>query len=221
MQKSSWSILWVAFSAGVIAAFVQFSIPPILPLLQAKYHISYTESALLMSLFALATLFSAVPGGFMVQRFGVRTIGLWGLGILFFFAPKIIARYPMDTYWISLMIVVAIGFLLFRKTIPRLTTEKNDLLPSKKVLISSELRNPNIWWVSVGFGTYTFTFFSFNTWITTVLVQTSSMPLASATFIPSLLALFAIASNVYAGFFYKEKEISVSTKPLFFSYAHP
>ena len=68
--------MWTAFSAGVLATFVQFSIPPILPLLKNQYQVTYTDSALLMSLFALATVLSAVPGGFIVQKYGVRKIGL-------------------------------------------------------------------------------------------------------------------------------------------------
>ena len=76
-------VVWAAFSAGVIATLVQFSIPPILPLIKDQYGSTYTDSALLMSLFALATLLSAVPGGFVVQQHGVREIGLFGIGIMF------------------------------------------------------------------------------------------------------------------------------------------
>ncbi len=71
---SPWLIFSIAFSAGVIATLVQFSVPPVLPLLQARFATPYAETGLLMSLFALATLLSAVPGGFVVQRYGVRTV---------------------------------------------------------------------------------------------------------------------------------------------------
>ncbi|WP_206918717.1 CynX/NimT family MFS transporter [Alicyclobacillus acidoterrestris] len=80
---SPWLIFSIAFSAGVIATLVQFSVPPVLPLLQARFATPYAETGLLMSLFALATLLSAVPGGFVVQRYGVRTVGLVGLGTMF------------------------------------------------------------------------------------------------------------------------------------------
>src|SRR5699024_108966 len=82
MTKSSWGILWVAFSAGVVATLIQFSIPPVLPVLQAQFELTYMNSALFMSLFALTTIVSAVPGGFIVQKYGERFVGLLGLGAL-------------------------------------------------------------------------------------------------------------------------------------------
>jgi len=82
MNKSSWIILWVAFSAGVIAASVQLSIPPLLPVLIEQLSISYGNSGLLMSLFALATLLSAVPTGFIIQKYGVHKKGILALVIM-------------------------------------------------------------------------------------------------------------------------------------------
>lgn len=268
MAKSSWILLWVAFFTGVIAALVQFAIPPVLPLIREQYLVSYTDSALLMSLFALATVASAVPGGFIMPKVGVRPIGLWGLGILlaglagfalattfpflvimrilqglgfgliavaapsaigqfipqekmsvamgiwsawipfssmtmFFFAPKII-QFSMNTYWILLISLTFIGILLFARAIPKPLTKKNStFIPGKKDVIE-ELKNANLWWAGTGFATYSLAFLTFNTWIATVLVESASMPLASATFIPALLAIFAIWSNVFAGVIYKK-----------------
>lgn len=75
MNRSFWSILWVAFIAGVAATIVQFSIPPVLPVLRANFEATYANSALLMSLFALMTLISAVPSGFIIQKYGDRFVG--------------------------------------------------------------------------------------------------------------------------------------------------
>lgn len=268
MAKSSWALLWVAFFTGVIAALVQFAIPPVLPLIREQYQVSYTDSALLMSLFSLATVASAIPGGFIIPKAGVRAIGLWGLGILltglvgftlatsfpflvmmrivqglgfgliavaapsaigqfiprekmsvamgiwsawipfssmtmFFFAPKII-RFSMNTYWILLITITLMGILFFARTIPRpITKEKGSFIPGKKEVLD-ELKNANLWWAGAGFATYSLAFLTFNTWITIVLVESSAMPLASATLIPTLLAIFAIWSNVFAGVVYKK-----------------
>lgn len=79
MERKYWNILWAAFIVGVTATLVQFSIPPILPILQAKYDTTYAAGALLMALFALTTLLTAVSGGFFVHRFGERAIGIYGI----------------------------------------------------------------------------------------------------------------------------------------------
>jgi len=79
VERKYWNILWAAFIVGVTATLVQFSIPPILPILQAKYDTTYAAGALLMALFALTTLLTAVSGGFFVHRFGERAIGIYGI----------------------------------------------------------------------------------------------------------------------------------------------
>jgi len=269
MAKSYWSVLWVSFYVGVIAALAQFAIPPILPFIREQYQISYTNSALLMSLFAMAIVASAIPGGFILPKIGVRTMGILGLSILligligfslansfpllvfmrivqglgfglvattapsaigqfiprekmslamgiwaawipfgsstiFFFAPKILLFFPRTVYWIILISLTLIGLILFQRTIPKQKTKEDKAsIPSKHDILN-ELKNINLWWAGIGFATYTLAFLTFNTWIVTVLVESASLPLASATLVPVTLAIFAIFSNVFAGFIYKK-----------------
>ncbi len=270
MKRSAWMILWAAFTIGVLATIVQFSIPPILPLVKGQYEVTYTGSALLMSLFALATVVSAVPGGVIVQKYGVRKIGLLGIGFLFagilvcllannfsllllgriiaglgfglvsvaapsaighyvpakmmalamgiwstwipvgslmmfLSAPKLVLTFGSNIFWVILLFILILGFIFYAKIIPR--SEKDDKNPrqsqspklDKKVLLS-EIKNKNIWWAALAFTSFTFAFFSFNTWISTYLTETTSMNLTIATLIPSIVALFTMISNVYSGF---------------------
>lgn len=270
MKRSAWMILCAAFSTGVLATIVQFSIPPILPIVKDQYEITYTGSALLMSLFALATVLAAVPGGFIVQRYGVRKIGLIGIAFLFFgviacllinnfsilllgriiegigfglvsvaapsaighyvpakmmsvamgiwstwipvgslimflSAPKFVLTFGSDTFWITLMLILLAGFIFYARTIPKHEQNQKDASQAqstkleKKVLFN-EIKNKNVWWAALAFTSFTFAFFSFNTWISTYLTETTSMNLTIATLIPSLVALFTMISNVYSGF---------------------
>ncbi|MBB6443995.1 MFS transporter [Bacillus benzoevorans] len=274
MKRSAWMILWAAFSTGVLATIVQFSIPPILPLVKDQYEVTYTGSALLMSLFALATVLAAVPGGFIVGRYGVRKIGLLGIGFLFFgiivcllannfpllllgriiagigfgfvsvaapsaighyvpakmisvamgiwstwipvgslimflSAPKFVLTFGSDIFWIALMVILIAGFLFYAKMIPKHEQNPKDALQAeaakldKKVLLS-EIKNKNVWWAALAFTSFTFAFFSFNTWISTYLTETTSMNLTIATLIPSIVALFTMISNIYSGFLLKK-----------------
>jgi MFS family permease len=263
--------MWTAFSAGVLATFVQFSIPPILPLLKNQYQVTYTNSALLMSLFALATVLSAVPGGFIVQKYGVRRIGLLGLGLLFigiipcYFAnsfstillgrliegigfglvsvaapsaigqfvppkmmsvamgiwstwipvgslimflsaPKLVLTFSANVYWILLLVILAAGFIFYARIIPKHTKDASQditIKPNKEIILA-EIKNKNVWWAAVAFTSFTFAFFSFNTWITTYLTETTSMNLAIVALIPSLVALLTAGSNLYSGFLLKK-----------------
>src|SRR5699024_2825959 len=51
-----------------------------------------------------------------------------------------------------------------------------------------------------------FTLFSFNTWVSTYLVETSSMSLAHAAAIPAIVSFFMIGSNLYGGLLLKKYE---------------
>ena len=252
MTRSSWSILWVAFLAGVIATLVQFSIPPVMPLLQDQFALSYTDSALLMSLFALATLLAAVPGGFIVQRYGVRNIGLLAIAIMllgivvcffantfailllgriiggigfglvsvaapsaigqyipprmmsiamgiwsiwiplgslvmFLLAPKVVLTFQSSVYWILLMGILVIGFLLYARFIPKMETKQGEShsIALPKEIIKSEIKNMKVWWLAIAFASFTICLFSFTTWISTYLTETSSMSLLSLASCPS------------------------------------
>ncbi|WP_338448045.1 MFS transporter [Niallia oryzisoli] len=69
----------------------------------------------------------------------------------------------------------------------------------QRAVILYEVKNKNIWWAALAFASFTFTFFSFNTWITTYLTEETSMSLMIATLIPSLVAILTMASNLYSG----------------------
>lgn len=117
MSRSSWPIVWTAFGAGVVATIIQFSIPPILPLLQNQHDISYTNSGLLMSLFALTTLLTAVPSGFVIQKHGVRKIGVIGLAILLL---GIVFNFFSTTFFLLIIarMIQGIGFGLISVAAP-------------------------------------------------------------------------------------------------------
>ena len=48
-NKYAWVILVVVYFAGVVAPFNQFKVPPIMPLLMARFHLDLTQAGLLMS----------------------------------------------------------------------------------------------------------------------------------------------------------------------------
>jgi predicted MFS family arabinose efflux permease len=52
------------------------SIPPILPLIIFELHLTYAQSGLLMSLFALPGIFASFGGGFLSDRYRMKPLGL-------------------------------------------------------------------------------------------------------------------------------------------------
>jgi len=79
---SFWAVLVGAYIAGLSGTMAQFSDPPILPRLTAYFHISSATSGWFMSVYALATLATALPAGLVIKRFGEKPMGGAGLCLL-------------------------------------------------------------------------------------------------------------------------------------------
>jgi predicted MFS family arabinose efflux permease len=71
-----WVILTIVYLSILAFTFILQSIPPILPLIISELQLTYAQSGLLMSLFALPGLFISLPGGFLSDRYPMRPLGI-------------------------------------------------------------------------------------------------------------------------------------------------
>jgi MFS family permease len=78
----AWVILAVVYLASVAAAFSQFKIPPIMPVLMEQFQIELTQAGLLMSSVAMIGLVLALPAGIILQRFGSKITTLLALALM-------------------------------------------------------------------------------------------------------------------------------------------
>ncbi len=69
-----WVILTIAYLSILAFALIFQSIPPVLPLIISELQLTYAQSGLLMSLFALPGLFISLPGGFLSDRYPMRLL---------------------------------------------------------------------------------------------------------------------------------------------------
>ena len=81
-DRYRWKIIAAAAFCYLIFAVVLQSIPPILGILIDMLHISYAEAGVLMSLALLPAIVLSIPGGLLVDRFGVRITGTVSLAIM-------------------------------------------------------------------------------------------------------------------------------------------
>jgi len=77
MGKESyrWVILGIVYLSILAFTLIFQSIPPILPFILSDLHLTYAQSGLLMSLFALPGIFVSLLGGFLADRYGMRLLG--------------------------------------------------------------------------------------------------------------------------------------------------
>jgi MFS family permease len=78
----AWVILTVVYLASVVAAFNQFKVPPIMPVLMETFQIDLTQAGLLMSILAVIGLVLALPTGIILQRLGSKATILIALGLM-------------------------------------------------------------------------------------------------------------------------------------------
>ena len=76
VETYRWVILGIVYLSLLSFALLFQSIPPILPLIIAELPLTYAQSGLLVSLFALPGLFISLLGGFLSDRYGMRSLGM-------------------------------------------------------------------------------------------------------------------------------------------------
>jgi MFS family permease len=73
-ESYRWVILGIVYLSILAFTLIFQSIPPILPFILSELHLTYAQSGLLMSLFALPGIFVSLLGGFLVDRYGMRPL---------------------------------------------------------------------------------------------------------------------------------------------------
>ncbi len=78
MEKAEnyrWVILGIVYLSILAFTLIFQSIPPILPIIISELHLTYAQSGLLMSLFALPGILVSILGGFLADRSGMKPLG--------------------------------------------------------------------------------------------------------------------------------------------------
>jgi MFS family permease len=73
-ERYRWVILAIVYLSMLDFGFFFLSIPPILPFISNEFHLNYTQSGLLMGLFAFPGIFISLWGGFLSDRYGMRSL---------------------------------------------------------------------------------------------------------------------------------------------------
>lgn len=98
--------------AHATSHFFQLVLPPLFPFLIAEFDVSYTQLGLLITIFWLTSGIGQPVAGFLVDRFGARTMLLTGLGLY------VAATYSMSmatSFWMlyPCVAVAAVGNCVF------------------------------------------------------------------------------------------------------------
>lgn len=260
-------IVAVCYMVGLAGTMTEFSIPPLTPIFQRHLHILAPSAGLLMSLFALATVITALPAGSLTHRFGAKTTGMAGLGLSAAGALALIVGYGQADFGAVLaarfvsgmgfgLISVAapaaisqqvparhaakamgvwatwvpVGSVVMFVAAPHLVTNLSvrplelvltvcDLAaflamaalrmerPARPGVLGDAPQSPGIsrqvlvpmLWVGLAFACFTFSFFAFNTWVTTFFTERFHMTLVTAGLLAALISVVNAGFNILSG----------------------
>ena len=99
-------VMGLVGSAHAASHFFHLILPPLFPILKIEFGVSYTELALLTTLFYAASGFAQTAAGFLVDRFGARRVLLTGLSLL---SLSVIGYGFTTHYWMLMALSVCAG----------------------------------------------------------------------------------------------------------------
>jgi MFS family permease len=93
-------------SAHFMSHFLQLSLPPLLPILNVEFQVSFTELGLVVTSFYIASALGQATAGVLVDRYGAHRLLLAGLTML---GAAIAAISLATQYWMLLPLAVIAG----------------------------------------------------------------------------------------------------------------
>lgn len=95
-----WVVLFASFFAFVVWAFVFQLVPPLLDTFQRYFTVDQAQSGLLMSMVVIPGIFLALPAGFIVNRYGFRSLGILSIASV---AVGSLTTALADTFLVALL----------------------------------------------------------------------------------------------------------------------
>ena len=99
-------IMGLVCTGHFLSHFYAFCLPPLFPFLNADLGLSYTALGALLTLRGLATSVAQLPAGFVVDRFGAKTVLMGGL-LLTVISYALFAA--TDIYWLFVLFIILGG----------------------------------------------------------------------------------------------------------------
>jgi MFS family permease len=121
-ENYRWVILSIVYLSILAFTLVFQSIPPILPLIHSELHLTYTQSGLLVSLFSLPGIFVSLLGGFLADRYGMRSLGIGCF--LLMVGGTLLVGMGMDLKFLELgRIIAGVGAFTLSVFLPKLLSQ--------------------------------------------------------------------------------------------------
>lgn len=76
----AWVILFATYMATLALTLNYFKVPPVMSSLINEFNLSYAQAGMTMSIFSIMGIILAIPAGYILKSFGIKTTGLFSVG---------------------------------------------------------------------------------------------------------------------------------------------
>lgn len=122
LEGYRWVILIIVYLSILAFTFIFQSIPPILSLIMSELQLTYAQSGLLMSLFALPGLFISLPGGFLADRYPMRPLAAGCFLLMVGGIVLVVLGKDLRVLWLG-RVIAGIGGLTLSILLPKLLSQ--------------------------------------------------------------------------------------------------
>lgn len=182
----AWVVLFATYMASLAAPMNLFKVPPMLTTLEPIFNLSQTAQGYLMSVFSIMGFLLAIPAGFILKRFGVKTTILFAvaalaigagmgavsktIGLLFF--GRFIEGAGMGLIMVSAPLAISLWFPAAKRGLPMglwascIGVGNTIMFFLAPVLAAPTQANPSVyhwekvWWLGSGFAALAFVIFA-------------------------------------------------------------
>jgi predicted MFS family arabinose efflux permease len=173
----AWVVLFALYLATLAATLDLFKVPPVMGTLIGTFNLSNSQAGLLMSIFSIMGFVLAIPAGYILMRFGIKTTGLIAVGAVIIgsslgaiapnllFSGRFIEGIGMGLIMVTSPFAISVWFPLQNRALPTGIWATSVGIGNIVTLLCAPaltLRSgwQAVWWACAGFSALAFIIFA-------------------------------------------------------------
>ncbi len=175
----AWVILFTLYLATLSATLTLSKVPPVMTIIQKTFAVDMVKAGNLMAVFSIMGFVLAIPAGFILKRFGIKTTGLISVGAVaigsvigalaetftILYAGRFIEGVGMGLIMVAAPFAISVWFPLHNRALPTgLWATSVGIGNIVMFLIASKLAVAygwqSVWWAGGGFAALSFILFA-------------------------------------------------------------
>ena len=175
----AWGVLFALYLVTLSATLNLFKVPPLMPVLMAKFNVSIVKTGDLMSIFSIMGFVLAIPAGYILKRIGIKAtalisvaavaigpaVGALATTFTVLYAGRFIEGIGMGLIMVTAPLAISVWFPLNNRSLPTgLWASSVGLGNILMLFIAPSLAVAHnwqlVWWICAAFSALSFIIFA-------------------------------------------------------------